>query len=76
MTREGGTGVVVPGWQLLVRGQLSPFLFVFGILFCLVPARWHFVTDFSICLSDGKGILTVLGVCSAKCSYQLLITQS
>lgn len=56
MTREGGTGVVVPGWQLLVRGQLSPFLFVFGILFCLVPARWHFVTDFSICLSDGKGI--------------------
>ena len=56
MTREGGTGVVVPGWQLLVRGQLSPFLFVFGIFFCLVPARWHFVTDFSICLSDGKGI--------------------
>lgn len=56
MTREGGTGVVVPGWQLLVRGQLSPFLFVFGIFFSLVPARWHFVTDFSICLSDGKGI--------------------
>lgn len=80
MTREGGTGVVVLGWQLLVRGQLSPFLFVFGIIFCLVPARWHFVTDFSISLSDGKGIgwaiLTVLGVCSAKCSYQLLITQS
>lgn len=56
MTREGDSGVVVPGWQLIVRGQLSPFLFVFGIFFCLVPARWHFVTDFSICLSDGKGI--------------------
>ncbi len=55
-TGKGGTGVVVPGWQLLVRGQLSPFLFVSGIFFCLVPARWHFLTDFSICLSDGKGI--------------------
>lgn len=81
MTRKGGTGVVVPGWQLLVRGQLSPFLFVFGIFFCLVPARWHFVTDFSICLrvtaKESVGaILIVLGVYSAKCSYQLLITQS
>lgn len=34
-----GSGVVVPGWQLLVRGQLSPFLFVFGIFFCLVLAQ-------------------------------------
>lgn len=56
MTREGGTGVVVPGWQLLVRGRLSPFLFVFGIFFALFRRGRLFVTDFSICLSDGNGI--------------------
>ena len=53
---RGGTGVVVPGWQLLVRGQLPLSCLFLEYFFCLVPARWHFVTDFSICLSDGKGI--------------------
>lgn len=56
MTREGGTGVVVPLMAIARQRPDAPFLFVFGIFFCLVPARWHFVTDFSICLSDGKGI--------------------
>lgn len=57
MTREGGgTGVVVPLMAIARQRPAAPFLFVSGIFFCLVPARWHFVTDFSICLSDGKGI--------------------
>lgn len=39
MTREGGTGVVVPGWQLIVRGQLSLSCLFLEYFFCLVLAR-------------------------------------
>lgn len=56
MGKGGGTGVVVPLMAIARQRPAVPFLFVSGIFFCLVPARWHFVTDFSICLSDGKGI--------------------
>ncbi len=54
MTREGGSGVVVPGWQLLVRGQLPLSCLFLEYFFALFRRGWHFVTDFSICLSDGK----------------------
>lgn len=56
MTREGGTGVVVPLMAIARQRPAVPFPVCFWNIFCLVPARWHFVTDFSICLSDGKGI--------------------
>lgn len=56
MTREGGTGVVVPEWQLLVGGRLSLSCLFLEYFFALFRRGRHFVTDFSICLSDGKGI--------------------
>ena len=56
MTREGGNGRCCAGMAIARQRPAVPFPVCFWNIFCLVPARWHFVTDFSICLSDGKGI--------------------
>lgn len=53
---KGSTGVVVPLMAIARQRPTVPFPVCFGIFFALFQRGWHFVTDFSICLSDGKGI--------------------
>ena len=53
---KGSTGVVVPLMAIARQRPDAPFLFVLEYFFALFQRGWHFVTDFSICLSDGKGI--------------------
>ena len=51
-----GDGRCCVGMAIARRRPAVPFLFVSGIFYALFRRGRHFVTDFSICLSDGNGI--------------------
>lgn len=57
MTREGGYGRCCASDGNCSSEASCPLSCLFlEYFFALFRRGWHFVTDFSICLSDGKGI--------------------